>query len=216
MAEYDTSQKLLTTNYLATVNDGTFNWTLLTLTFEPSNQTTKYVQIQVWHGHETDKSFPNIIWIDNVKINGYSIRLDTTSLDQIFQNTTQNQPATILSYTKVNPTKITATINATQPFIFAISEAFDQSWKAYVNGKQIENTPLYLGLKGFHINQTGLLEVSIEYEPQKWFYYGSIISGITFLACLTYLTYNYTKNKKIWTAIKKISYRQKTTAKQTY
>ncbi|MDH5770738.1 MAG: YfhO family protein, partial [Candidatus Bathyarchaeota archaeon] len=154
VAEYDANKNILTANYLAFVNDETFNWTHVIFNFDATNEATKYLQIQIWHGHETDKQFPNKIWIDNFKIHGYTIRLNTTGLNLIFQNTTQNQPATILDYTKRNPTKITATINATQPFILAISEALDQSWKAYVNGKQIENTPLYLGLKGFHINQT--------------------------------------------------------------
>jgi hypothetical protein len=204
MAEYNANKKILTATYLAFVNEGTFNWTHTTFNFEPVNQTTEYIQIQIWHGHETNKSLPNIIWIDNVQICGYTKILNTTGLDLIFQNTTQSQPATILDYQKINPTKITATINATQPFILAISEALDQSWKAQVNGKQIENTPLYLGLKGFHINQTGLLEITIEYEPQRWFFYGSIISVATLLACLIYLTYNWTKNKAFWKRIETI------------
>jgi hypothetical protein len=213
--EFNASGEIPTSTYNAFVNDGTFNWTHVHFSFEPTSKTTKNLQIQIWHGHETDKPFPNIIWVDNVKIASYTTLLNTTGLDLIFPNMAQNQPATILNYTKINPTRITATINATQPFILAISEALDQSWKAYVNGKQIENTPLYLGLRGFQINQTGLFEVTLEYEPQKWFYYGAIISGITFLACLTYLTYNYTKNKNIWKQIKTISYRRRITAKQT-
>jgi hypothetical protein len=204
MAEYDANKNLFSANHLKFVNDGTFNWTHATFEFEPTDKITKYLQMQVWHGHESDKPFPNIIWIDDVKIHGHTTHLKTTGLNLIFPNTTQNQPATILNYQKINPTKITATINATQPFILAISEALDQSWKAYVNGKQIENTPLYLGLKGFHINQTGLLKVVIEYEPQKWFYYGSIISIATLLACLIYLTCSWTKNKAFWKRIETI------------
>ena len=88
--------------------------------------------------------------------------------------------------------------------MLAISEALDQSWTAYANGKQYKPIPLYLGLKGFYINETGLLGVTIEYEPQKWFYYGSIISVTAFLVCLTYLTYNWTKNKAIWKRTKRI------------
>jgi hypothetical protein len=202
MAEYDTNKKGLTATYTAFVNDGTFNWTHVAFNFEPTSNATKYLQIQIWHGHETDKPFPNIIWVDNVKINGYTIRLNTTGFNLIFNNSTENHPATILSYAKVNPTKITAIINATEPFTLAVSEAFDESWTAYVNGKQYKPVPLYLGLKGFSIDQTGLLEVTIEYEPQRWFFYGSIISATTFLACITYLTYSYTRNKGILKQIK--------------
>jgi hypothetical protein len=202
LAEYDVAKNVLTADYLAYVNDGTFNWTRTTFNFLPTNQTTKYLQIQVWHGHETDKPYPNIIWVDNVKVNGHTTRLNTTGLGLIFHNSTQNQPATILDYSRVNPTKIVATINATQPFILAVSEALDQSWKANVNGKQIENSPLYLGLKGFDINQTGLLQVTIEYEPQQWFLYGSIISATSVIFCFAYLVHSFTKNKAIMKRIK--------------
>ncbi|MGQ9640378.1 MAG: alpha-(1-_3)-arabinofuranosyltransferase domain-containing protein [Candidatus Bathyarchaeia archaeon] len=123
--------------------------------------------------------------------------LNTTDLNLIFPNTTQNQPATILNYRKINPTKITATVNATQPFMLVISEAFNNQWTAYINGKTYKPISLYLCIKGFQINETGLLNITIEYEPQHWFYIGSTISLATILACLTYLAYNYTKNKAI-------------------
>lgn len=37
--------------------------------------------------------------------------------------------------------------------------------------------------------------VYIEYEPQKYFYIGLVISGITLLGCLTYLGYDWRKNR---------------------
>lgn len=197
IVEYDTSKNIGTATFAAEVNDGTFNWTHTVVSYEPTNRNTEYLQIQIWHGHETNKPLPNIVWIDNIKINGYTPILSTTGIDLIFQNTTQNQLAIILDYERINPTKITADINATQPFILAISEALDQSWTAYVNGKEIKPTSLYLGLKGFYIDQTGLLEITIEYVPQRWFFYGSIISLTAFLAITAYLTITYTKTKNI-------------------
>ena len=195
IAEYNQNKTLLTVTYTAYVNDGTFNWTHITFNFEPTNKTTKYIQIQIWHGHETNKPLPNIIWIDNIQIKGYTTILNTTGIDLIFPNTTQNQPATILNYQRENPTKITAKINATQPFILAISEALDTQWTAYVNGKPHKPTTLYLCINGFYINQTGPLEITIEYEPQKWFYIGSIISLTTLTACTAHLTLTHPKTK---------------------
>lgn len=203
IAEYNKSKNIVTVTHTAYANDGTFNWTHTTFNYEPTNRNTEYLQIQIWHGHETNKPLPNVVWIDNIKINGYITILNTTDLDLIFQNTTQNQPAIILEYEKINPTKITAAINATQPFILAISEALDQSWTAYVNGKEIKPTSLYLGLKEFYINQTGLLEIAIEYVPQRWFFYGSIISLTTFLTITAYLTITYPKTKNILNKIKR-------------
>ncbi|MEM0217107.1 MAG: alpha-(1-_3)-arabinofuranosyltransferase family protein [Candidatus Bathyarchaeia archaeon] len=123
--------------------------------------------------------------------------------DQIFKNTTQNQPAIILNYKKESPTKITVTINATQPFILAISEALDQSWTAYINGKTYKPTIIYLCISGFHINQTGLLDVTIEYEPQHWFYIGCAISLTTFFAYAAYLAYSYIRPSSILQKLKR-------------
>jgi hypothetical protein len=201
IVEYDQNKTAIAENRAAYVNDGTFDWTNTTFVYEPTDRTMKYLQIQVWHGHETNKPLPNVVRISKAQINGYSTILNATGLDLIFPDSTQNRPAAISSYTKVNPTRMIATVNATRPFILVVSEALDPSWTAYVNGKQIKPESLYLGLAGFRIDQTGQLEITVEYEPQKWFYYGSTISILTFLACLTYLTYNWTKNKTIWKRI---------------
>lgn len=195
--EYDESKSIVGGTYAAFIGEGTFNWTHAKFEFEPTNKTTKYLQVQIWHGHETSQPFPNLVWVDNVQILGSTTILNATGLNLIFPNLTQNQPATILTYQRINPTKITATVNATQPFILAISEALDSSWTAYANGKQYKPIPLYLGLKGFQINETGLLDVVIEYEPQNWFYIGCAISLTTFLACTAYLAYSYTKTKHL-------------------
>jgi hypothetical protein len=210
IAEYDEHENIITATYAAYVHDETFDWTNIALNYELTNKTAEYLQIQIWHGDRTDKPFPNIIWIDNVQIKGYTTILNTTGLDLIFPNTTQNQPATILNYTKINPTKITATVNATHPFILAISEALDNQWTAYVNGKQIKPTPLYLCITGFQINQTGVLDIVIEYEPQRWFYIGCAISITTFLTCTAYLAYSYTKTKHLLQKLKQKLRKQKT------
>jgi len=162
--------------------------------------TQRFGQLDIY---EYTEPKPYIYILNPTTLQQTAIKIENiTTLDLIFQNTTQNQPATIISYNKINPTKIIATVNATQPFILAISEALDQSWTAYVNGKQYKPILLYLDLKGFYINETELLEIAIEYEPQKWFFYGSIISLYTFLICTAYLTYTYTKTRNISHKIK--------------
>jgi hypothetical protein len=185
--EFNAEKKVLTGKYNVFVGDGTFDWTHIEFKFKPTKPNTEYIQIQVWHGHETSKPFPNIIWIDNVQVHIYTTIFNATGLKLIFPDITQKEPASILNYTRINPTKITATINASKPFILVISEALDQSWVAYVNGKQYRPTTLYLSVSGFHINQTGLLQITIEYEPQKWFYYGSAVSLLTLAGCIIYL-----------------------------
>ncbi|MGQ9507469.1 MAG: hypothetical protein ACUVTB_06410 [Candidatus Bathycorpusculaceae bacterium] len=107
-----------------------------------------------------------------------------------------------VDFLRVNPTLWRIKANRTEPFILSFAESFDSQWKAkvYRNGKLLEtvnSTPLYGVFNGFWINQTGELDIVIEYEPQRWFFYGSIISLSTFLICTAYLTYTYTKPKRL-------------------
>jgi len=136
----------------------------------------------------------DVVWI-------YSTQKENETLEEIF--TPKENPVEIIGYQKIDPTKYIVEVNATKPFMLSFAEAHDPLWIAHVNGERIESIPLYSVINGFWINQTGQLEITIEYEPQKWFYYGSIISVTTFLACLTYITYNWTKNKAIWKRTKR-------------
>jgi hypothetical protein len=213
--EYDANKTYLAAKRITGIGSGNFTWKNIRFEYTPS-QNASYIQLQIWHGHETTQPLPNKIWIDNVKV--YNLKkYKTSELDVIWLYSTQNsnetlediltskeKPAQIISYQKIDPTKYIVEVNATKPFMLSFAEAYDPLWIAHINGKRIEPIPLYSVINGFWINQTGQLKITIEYEPQKWFYYGSIISLTTLLACLTYLTYNWTKNKAIWKRTKRI------------
>ena len=93
----------------------------------------------------------------------------------------------VIWYEKLNPTLYKVQLNATEPFILGLAESYDPLWIAYVNGEKIRSKPLYSLINGFWINQTGLLEITIEYEPQKWFSYCSAVSLLTLTGCVLYL-----------------------------
>jgi len=135
----------------------------------------------------------DVVWL-------YSSKKGNENLEDFF--TSKKNPAEIISHRTIDSTKYVVEVNATNSFIISFAESYDPLWVAYVNGEKIEPIPIYSMINGFWINQTGQLEITIAYEPQKWFYYGLIISATTFLACITYLTYNWTKNKAIWKRIK--------------
>jgi len=120
-----------------------------------------------------------------------------------------NEEILALTYQKTNPTLWKVESNSQEPFILSFNENYDSLWSAYVNGERITSFPLYGMVNGFWINRTGQLEITIEYEPQRWFFYGSIISATTFLACITHLTYSYTKDKTILKRIKTTLKRKK-------
>ncbi len=103
----------------------------------------------------------------------------------------------------INPTKIIATVNATEPFVLATSYVLDDSWVAIVNDQQIKPSPLYLGFAGFQINQTGQFDVIIEYKPQTWFIYASAISIAS--VGVIFAIYLYVSRDSIRSIFKKIS-----------
>ncbi|MHA1665149.1 MAG: hypothetical protein ACTSVW_04890 [Candidatus Njordarchaeales archaeon] len=128
----------------------------------------------------------DVIWL-------YSTQKGNETLEDIFAS--GEKPAEIIGYQKVNPTKYVVEVNASKPFMLAFAESYDPLWVAYVNGQKVRSVPLYGVINGFWINQTGPLKITIEYEPQKWFYYGSIISITTLIACITYIVYDWARDK---------------------
>ncbi|MEM2614562.1 MAG: hypothetical protein QXO15_10160 [Nitrososphaerota archaeon] len=115
------------------------------------------------------------------------------------------QSKTFVKYDIVNPTLIRVKVSTNNPILLVFNKLYDSKWVAYVNNVQTSRSILSYGLvNGFWINQTGLLEITIEYEPQKWFYIGSIISASTIIVCATYLIYDWAKKKAILERIKKL------------
>ncbi len=121
---------------------------------------------------------------------------ENETLQDLFSS--EKAQAEVVSFRRINPTSYVAEVNATRPFLLTFAETYDPSWVAYVNGQRIESTPLYSVINGFWINQTGQLTITIEYEAQKWFYYGSTISAGTLIAIVAYATYNSMRKKRIW------------------
>ncbi len=111
-------------------------------------------------------------------------------------------PAQIVKYEKINPTKYTVKIhNAVRPFMLSFAESYDPLWAAHIDtvyGSTSTNSannslshqlkassiPLYGLTNGFYINKTGDYRVVIEYEPQKWFMQGTIISAVSIMILL--------------------------------
>jgi len=202
IAQYGEDMTLLNNTIADEVNYGTFSWTNTTFRFE-TLQDAKYFSVQVWFDLDPKWVRNNTLSIDEINVTGTMYSLSVTGLDNILNETTQNQVATILKVQGTTPTNIVATVNAITPFILATSYALDDSWEATVNGQQIKPTTLYLGLAGFQINQTGQFDISIEYKPQVWFNYASAISIVT-LGVL-FAVYLYVSSDKIKGIFRKTS-----------
>ncbi len=139
-----------------------------------------------------------ITWFDGIEI--FAISQIPQIKEGILINgdidiATSNKSAEMLKYIKINPTKYVVNVNATKPFMLSFVEAYSPLWVARVNGQKIRSISLYSIINGFWIDQIGELTITIEYEPQRWFYMGSAISVTALIACAIYLTHDWAKNK---------------------
>lgn len=154
-----------------------------------------------------------ITWFDDIEVIplGEAPKLDTVwlystdtnqTIEELFE--TNETPANVTSYEKINPTLWKVEINnATKPFMLSFAEAYDPLWEARVysddsDGKsrlveKVKPIPLYGVINGFWINETGNLTVEIRYTPQDWFEIGLVISGLTFIGSIGYLVYDWKK-----------------------
>jgi len=167
------------------------------------------MQLQIWHGHNTDKSLPNKIWLDNIKTysftNSYLDFLyiynskENNRLEDIFNQ--NDLSAKIIGITKVNPTKYIIKIKANEPFMLAFTESYDSLWRAYENGYEHHSMPLYSVINGFWINNTGEYEITLRYKTQDFLEIGFIVTMITLIFCISFLFISWKKESKY---IKKI------------
>ena len=219
IVEYNQSKKLIQATRLGSIGDGTFDWKNVSFKFNPSSENTSFLQLQIWHGHNTSKPPSNILWLDNVKIYGYvPSQVDVLwiyptkeneTIDDLFA--TKENTAQILTYEKIDPTEYIVTVNATAPFMLSFAESYDPLWAAYTSSIEYQPVPLYSVINGFWINKTGNLEIIIRYKPQDWFETGSLISIIALIGCTGYLLYDWKKNderikmikRKMYTILKK-------------
>ena len=104
--------------------------------------------------------------------------------------------AEVVSYEKVNPTKYKVRVNASEPFMLAFAEMYDRMWVACANGVEYESMILNAMVNGFWIEDTGDLEITIEFKPQTWFYWGVTISIIGQVGALAFVLWDWRRKRK--------------------
>lgn len=212
--EYNSLRQYVNSTYVF-IGDGSFDWQDISYDYRPSDPSTAYIQLQIWHGHETNQSFPNTVSIRNVKIReNVSNQLDViwvypqnnplsnATLEALFS--ADEAPAIVKNYTRVNPTLWKLELDSNRPFILSFAESYEPQWEArvYKDGILLEKAysfPLYNTINGFWINSTGSnLEVVIVYTTQDSFNFGLAISGLTLLSLLVYLGLDFSRRKIKW------------------
>lgn len=174
---YNSKEEITNSYYKGDVGTRSFDWKKSVVSFTPTSPDVGYIQLEIRHGHQTDKPLPNRIWIDAVT---FKLTDSSKEKDRILKNifSSKEQPATVIEHKRIAPTKYIVRINAEKPFMVTFPETYDPKWIAMVNGKEYISVPCFR-LNGFFIEQTGYLEIVIEYKPQVWFNYGSMVSIAT-------------------------------------
>lgn len=123
---------------------------------------------------------------------------DFTSWDRLFAC---DPPATVLDLREIDPTKYALELDVNKPFMLGFSNAYDPAWTASVNGQIIKSVRVSGATNGFWIKAVGRVDVVIEFQPQKWFYVGSIISSASLILCAAAFSYSWWRRKRSNTAI---------------
>lgn len=195
IAEYSVDDTLLTNSTYVRIY-GDYNSSFVynyqfDFRFEPENSTVKSFRIQFWNYFDTSKTNSSSLWLNNVKVTGTRSTLDMTGLQYLNWGSNEKPNAQVLQIQNISPEKIIVKVNSTQPFVLATTQTLDRFWVAYVNGQKVSTSPVYLGLKGFLVNETGQFDITIVYQPQDWFNYCLTISAATvLLLCLGLVNLN--------------------------
>lgn len=87
--------------------------------------------------------------------------------------------APVVAWRRHNASKYTVTVATDRPFVLGFADLYDPRWSALVNGQKAGSFPLYGIVNGFYIEQTGDLEIIVEFEPQRCFLPGMVLTGLT-------------------------------------
>jgi hypothetical protein len=101
----------------------------------------------------------------------------------------------VLNSDKIDLTKYTLSVDSTEPFVLKLSRPYNPLWRAFAADSEYKPVQLDDGTNGFIIDQTGRLDVRVEYKAQSWFFWGLVVSVLSFLLALSYLMIRY-RNKK--------------------
>jgi hypothetical protein len=108
--------------------------------------------------------------------------------------------ATRIKYDKVNPALWNVHISTTKPVTIGFAEPFDENWQAsvYKVGKKVgvaKSMPMYGTINSFHIEETGDFDVVLAFVPQERYHIGLLISGVTFVFSISYIIYDWRRNR---------------------
>ena len=104
----------------------------------------------------------------------------------LFYITVGDVPVRVPSVIEVDPTKYVVELDADRPFMLRFSNAYDPAWTASFGGQTVKSVRIFSVANGFWIDAVGRVVVTVEFQPQRWVYYGVScqFSFFTYLCCL--------------------------------
>ena len=135
---------------------------------------------------------PAVSWFDDVKIGMVESRL--------YSDLLAPTASPEVSFKKITGEKYTVHIKkATKPFLLVFGEAFDPFWVARTtDGKIVQPAPVYSSINSFQLDRTGEYDLTIEYQPQKWYLSGRVVSVAVIIILVIFILYDWTlRGKKL-------------------
>ena len=110
---------------------------------------------------------------------------DIKIFDQSCFTTPMNQvrASQSLEINRINPTQYQGDIVISAPSVLIFNENYDPGWILKLNGTEYNPTAGLGFANAYSINTTGTFNLTLNYEPQNWFYVG-VATSLTFLAFL--------------------------------
>lgn len=166
--------------------------------FQKPSVDSTYAQLEFYQtGFETEDAVVQVKNLDVVKYIAPNVFLSR-------KRAAVNIRSPKLSFQRINPTKyIIHVTRAEGSFILNFGDSFHEGWKAYIMPgagisswfsslvlKPIPETQHYLVngyANGWYINKSGDYSILIEYYPQKVFYAGLLLSGLSVIFSILFL-----------------------------
>ncbi len=139
---------------------------------------------------EVEQFIDQINWLEKVTVtDGLAVYKVNGAEDHFYFD---GESEATVSWRQINPTSYEVSLgNVTKPATLVFSETFDPLWQVRVNGQTISSSPYNQILNSFAIDTAEDLEVTVVYQPQKYLYWGGIVSLLTLLASVGILFFGF-------------------------
>jgi len=111
-------------------------------------------------------------------------------------NWSGNTSAQVLSVKEYDPTRFVVELDVNEPFMLCFSSIYDPAWSASFNGRTVSSMRVFGVANGFWINTIGKIIVAVEFQPQRWFYIGSVVSSTSLFICAAVMFYGWWRRKR--------------------